>query len=358
MKSKTDEERKDRNEEKLSRSIIKGFARYNRERHARLAPAEEEDQRAQCLDDITEKELSWSEVRQARDQELAYVRDLGVHEKVDEREAIETYQVTPVDTKWIDTNRAFEDPCKSGHELWQDNSKLEIVHILYAGSSSVGSAEGKNLCCSESQANIVNHAHRRVKSVFSRKGSKTCAGTPASGRHNGRRRRKTWIVEKKSWYGTQDAANWSVIGKNFAKVGKISWSSARRICSDMSGTTLSKQKSSVTGQQKAPKGRGLNWGKRGVVDPRHACVLVKDLGHSHGNSLHTAAVHFVTDEETEPLDQEQSSQYRSQVARCFSLSQDRSDMPFIVNELCQRVSGPALQSLAKFKKRPVGYFET
>ena len=61
-----------------------------------LATAEEEDQRAQCIDDITNKVLPWSAVRQAGEQELIFLRDLGVYEKVDKREAIARYQVTPV----------------------------------------------------------------------------------------------------------------------------------------------------------------------------------------------------------------------------------------------------------------------
>ena len=36
------------------------------------------------------------------------MRDFGVREKVDEREAVAEYQVTPFDTKWIDINEAFE----------------------------------------------------------------------------------------------------------------------------------------------------------------------------------------------------------------------------------------------------------
>ena len=58
---------------------------------------------------ITGKELPWSEVRQAREQELKYLRDSGLYENVDEREANARYQVTPVDAKWIDTNVAFEE---------------------------------------------------------------------------------------------------------------------------------------------------------------------------------------------------------------------------------------------------------
>ena len=49
---------------KLTKSIINGLVGHNRERHAILATAEEENQRVLCVDDITGKELPWSEVRQ------------------------------------------------------------------------------------------------------------------------------------------------------------------------------------------------------------------------------------------------------------------------------------------------------
>ena len=39
---------------------------------------------------------------------LKYLRDLGVYEQVDEKEAVEKYGITPIDTKWIDTDKAFE----------------------------------------------------------------------------------------------------------------------------------------------------------------------------------------------------------------------------------------------------------
>ena len=47
-----------------------------------------EDQRVLCIDDVTGKELPWSEVRQARTRELKYLRELGMYEKVDERQVI------------------------------------------------------------------------------------------------------------------------------------------------------------------------------------------------------------------------------------------------------------------------------
>ena len=51
--------------------------------------------------------MPWHAVRKARELELKYLRDLGVYEKVDEKEAVEKYGVTPVDTKWVDTDKAF-----------------------------------------------------------------------------------------------------------------------------------------------------------------------------------------------------------------------------------------------------------
>ena len=100
--------------------------------------------------------------------------------------------------------------------------------------------------------------------------------------------------------------------------------------------------------------RRLHWGKRGIMyqhDPRHVDVLVKDLGLEHGNSVQTpAAPGALEEEESEPLSQDQHHRYRSLVARCLFLSQDRADITFIVNELCQKMSNPNQQSLARLKR--------
>ena len=66
----------------------------NYEKHTMLTDVEkEQEQDVTCFDDITGKELPWHAVRKDRELELKYVRDLGV---------------TPVDTKWVDTDKAFE----------------------------------------------------------------------------------------------------------------------------------------------------------------------------------------------------------------------------------------------------------
>ena len=65
---KIGEEMWSQSEERLCKSIMKGLARRNRERHAMLADVEEEqEQDVICFDDITSKELPWHAVRKARE---------------------------------------------------------------------------------------------------------------------------------------------------------------------------------------------------------------------------------------------------------------------------------------------------
>ena len=78
------------------------------EQGAMLAEAGEEDEFIKCFDDITGKELPWQAVKEGREKELKCLRELGVYGKVDERAAVAKYTVTPVDTKWVDTDKAFE----------------------------------------------------------------------------------------------------------------------------------------------------------------------------------------------------------------------------------------------------------
>ena len=82
-------------------------------------------------------------------------------------------------------------------------------------------------------------------------------------------------------------------------------------------------------------------------DPRHVDVLVESLGLENGNTVQTPIVDDVKDDNLVRLDPEQISKYRSYVARRLFLSQDRADVTFAVNELCQRMSGLSQHSFAK-----------
>ena len=63
--------------------------------------------------------------------------------------------------------------------------------------------------------------------------------------------------------------------------------------------------------------RRLRWRRRGIVyqhDPRHVDVLVKDLGHEHGNSVQTPATHDATRRGARAV--ESSSAQQVQVTGC------------------------------------------
>ena len=125
--------------------------------------------------------MPWSEVRQAREHELKHLRDFGVFEKVDEREAIAKYQIPPVDTNGTGTQSVREgSPSKSGRDSWQENSKVEIDHTCMRAPP-LEALNSNTLCCSESGTDTLHRAHRRVTYVFSSENSETCAGPSASG---------------------------------------------------------------------------------------------------------------------------------------------------------------------------------
>ena len=94
---------------KVWKSVKFGQEEYTKpEEDAMLARVGEESVLLKCFDDITGKELPWQAVKQAREKELKYLRELGVYE-ANERTAVSKYNVTPVDTKWVDTGKAFEE---------------------------------------------------------------------------------------------------------------------------------------------------------------------------------------------------------------------------------------------------------
>ena len=90
--------------------------------------------RRHLLDDITGKELPWQAVRKARELEQKYLRDLGMYENVDEKEAVEKYGITPVDTKLFDKDKAFEgEPMQIRSRMCAREFKSDDWPDLYAG---------------------------------------------------------------------------------------------------------------------------------------------------------------------------------------------------------------------------------
>ena len=374
-------------EERVCKSIIRGLVKRNHEKHTMLADVgEEQEQDVISFDDITGKELPWHAVREARELELKYSRDLGVYEKVDKKEAVEKYGITPVDTKWVDTDKAFEEePMQIRSRMCAREFKSDDRPDLYAGTPPLEPVKAIISVAADHEDMFsimhidVSRAYFHAKaqrSVLIRLPVEDRMGTDAG---------KVGLM-KKSMYGTRDAASngerdwqghvqkWGfqlglssnnlfhhkedrVSGLTHGDDFVLTGPTEKLVEFERKMTSVYPIKAKIISHGSPKNIKTLNrlhWGNRGIVyqhDPRHVDVLVKDFGLEHRNSVQTPATPDVMEEgESEPSSQVQHQQNRSQVTRCLYLSQDRADMTFIVNELCQKMSSPNQQSLAKLKR--------
>ena len=114
----------------VCKSVTFGQEEYTKlEQDAVLAGAGEEVNFIKCFDDVTGKELLAQGVKEAREQELKYLREHGVYEKVVERATVEKHQVTPVDTKWVDAN-PFTTCCGSRPNLYAGTLPPEALKAI------------------------------------------------------------------------------------------------------------------------------------------------------------------------------------------------------------------------------------
>ena len=90
------------------------------------------------------------------------------------------------------TKHMRENLCNSDHALLPESSQVMIGQICAQRFLHWKRCEGYNLDCSKSQANILNHAHRRVTCILSCESLKTCAGTVTSGGQKARDAASNW----------------------------------------------------------------------------------------------------------------------------------------------------------------------
>ena len=349
---KNDDKTLCRSEEKLCKSILKGLVKRNQEKHTMIADVEEtqEDERdVVCYDDVTGKELPWCAVRKARELELQYLRDLGVYEKVDEKEALKKYGVTPIDTKWIDTDKAFEgEPMQIRSRICAREFKSDDRPDLYAGTPPLEALKAiLSIAANHKEGFSIMHINVS-RAYFDAKAQRpVLIRLPAEDRM-GSDAGKVGLM-KKSMYGTRDAAsNWErdwqghvlkwgfqlgassknlfhheedrvpglTHGDDFVFTGPTE--KLMKIEKRMKEVYPISAKIISHGSSKSIKtlNRRLHWGERGIMyqhDPRHVDVLVKDLGLEHGNSVQTPAAPNATEEE----ESEHHRRYKSLVARCL-----------------------------------------
>ena len=160
-----------------------------------------------CFDDITGKESSWHAVRKTRELELKYLRDLGVHEKVAEKGAVEKYGITLVDTKWVDTYKAFEgEPMQIRPRMCAREFKSDDRPDLCAGTPPLDASKAIFSIAANLQ-DMFSIMHIDVSRAYFRAKAQrpVLIRLPVVGR-TGTDVGKVGLM-KKSMYGTRDAAS-------------------------------------------------------------------------------------------------------------------------------------------------------
>ena len=288
-----------------------------------------------------------------RELELKYPPDLGVNEKVDEKEAVEKYGINPKDTKWVDTDKAFEEePMQIRSRICAREFENGDRPNLYAGTPPLETL--KTLSIAANHKETFSIMHRCVTCVLPREGPETSAVTTTGRGQNGHRCWESGLDEEEharhEGRGQQlgmclararqklGISTWTQLEESSSPQRKssIGLDTRRRLRAhkadketdgvrqDIDSVLSIKAKIISYGSPKSIKtlNRRLHWRKRRVVyqhDPRHVDVLVNDL--------QTPATPDATEEaESESLSQVQQHKYRSQVARCLLLIQDRRDI--------------------------------
>ena len=100
----------------MRKSIMKGFARRNRERRDIGRCGRRTRTRRHMF-----RRHHWHAARKARELELKYLRDRGVYEKVDETESLPWTR-----NGLTQTRRSRESTCRSDHECLRESSKAMI----------------------------------------------------------------------------------------------------------------------------------------------------------------------------------------------------------------------------------------
>ena len=101
--------------------------------------------------------------------------------------------------------------------------------------------------------------------------------------------------------------------------------------------------------------RCMEWRSEGLAyeaDPRHAEIVVNELGLKDCKPVVTPGIKVVYNEEDEDprLNSEESTKYRRLVARLNFLAQDRHDIAYATKELARGMANPTEADMERLKR--------
>ena len=340
-----------------------------------------------AYDDITGTELNADMVKNAREEEMTFFKKMGVYDVVDESHMHATGGKL-IDLKWIDTNKGDsknpeirsrlvgrEFNVMKDDSLYAATPPLEAMRLVLSDAATQGELGDK-----EVMINDVRRAYfyaRTERDVYVRLPDEDPA------KADGKIGKLNLCL-----YGTRDAAKaWQeelskhllsigfergigfpsvfahrVRGIKLLVHGDDYFSSGRAADLDWLQQELEKKYELKTqrvgrGKHKLREGKVLNRvvrltesGWEMEADPRHAELVVEQLGLENEKGLSTPGSDNKDDEDNEDdklLDEDAAKKYRMIAARCNYLSLDRPDFQFAVKEACREMSSPTTGSLRR-----------
>ncbi len=340
-----------------------------------------------AYDDVAGTELCAEKVMKARQEELEYFKQMQVYDVV-KREWAQKHQKKIIDVRWIDINKGDnENPNYRSRlvgkefrrtpqpELFAATPPIESMKILLHMAATTHHGEITNSI----MVNDIRRAYFHAPAL-----REVYIELP----HEDERREKGYVgILRKSLYGTRDAAlNWQVTYSNHLK--KIGFKQCvfspcvfrhdtRKIYCMVHGddylsvgaeteliwmkTELEQEfevKTEIIGPtpQQAKELKVLNriirYGEHSIQyepDPRHAELIISEMGMSTANPVSTPGQN--DDDDNEGVrDETTDTAYRAIAARANYLAIDRPDIQYTTKEICKAMSAPTSKDWDKLKR--------
>eukprot|EP00973_Karenia_brevis_P095138 12425852-Karenia_brevis.AAC.1 len=330
-------------------------------------------------------------VKAARLEEMRYFKKMGVYKKVPLSKCYELTGKGPIDVRWIDTNkqdsknplyrsRLVAKQFKTGNDpdLFAATPPLEAMKIIISTAATKGEGETRKI--------MVNDVSRAY--FYARSESPTFVKICDEDWEDGDEHKCGEL--QVSMYGTRQAAqNWQnrvsevLVGHGFQQAKSspcVFYNPTRDILTMVHGDdflstavesnlkwleSILRREFEIKTKIVGPEGKDekqlkilnriITYREHGIdyePDPRHAEIIVEQLGLKNAKELSTPGVDQEPESANsdETLSPEQTTKYKSIVARANFLALDRPEIQFSVKECAKSMSKPTRHDWARLKR--------
>ena len=367
-------------------------------RKYQIVEEENDEQMETAWDDVSGAELNPSMVKDARKEEMDYVRKMHWYDKVPIAECKRATGKMPITVRWIDINKGDQEhpnyrsrivareinTCKRD-DLFAATPPLEGMNVILYMTATANNGEVvmiNDISRAFFRAKVERDVYIQLPEEARNKGEEHLCGKLRLSMYGARDAVQNWYKECSqqlvrmrfrqgvaspcTFYHHERQLRIYVHGDNYVSTGtteNLQWMRAE----------LEKRyqvKTQVLGpgegqlKQVNILYRIVSWdGSRGIVyeaDPRHAEIVIDQLELQDAKDISTPGTreegHTIDDHE-DKLSERDSTKYRAIVARLNHLIPDRPDIPYAAKELARAMSNPSngdwvrLMRLGRYIKR-------